>query len=107
MKCSGSQPCEACIRGGIECTFGTRVRRGYSETLVVYHPLPQLCGSCTFRYVNSLLDTIKQHEQQETPQPTVDEDVTNQVSETQLNSRGEYTIGTENPWTNRLSTKRR
>ncbi|KAH7322605.1 fungal-specific transcription factor domain-containing protein [Stachybotrys elegans] len=54
VKCTGSQPCHACTRGGHRCVFGDRVRRGYSEA-----------------YVKSLLDTIKQQqENHDVSQPT-------------------------------------
>ncbi|KAK7209181.1 hypothetical protein V2G26_016359 [Clonostachys chloroleuca] len=52
VKCSGNQPCHTCNRQGLQCVFGTRVRRGYSEA-----------------YVQSLLDTIKQHEEHSDGRP--------------------------------------
>jgi hypothetical protein len=77
VKCSGEQPCRACIKHNWECIFGHTGRRRYSEACV---PGPFSVLANTDRYssqVKQLLDKIRTYEERLASQPEGEPDPRN------------------------------
>lgn len=88
MKCSGEQPCHACIKHNWECIFGHTGRRRYSEACVLGHFAALANTNRYFRQVKQLLDKIRNYEERLASQSDGESNIRNTRVHSACNSAG-------------------